>query len=118
MLNGLILESDLIQKDYYPVYAFYSCIPQSEFLEVCESFASGIGRGFNFVVCLFPDGVDLLGDKFDGVKFAFQKGEEVVVDYSTFYRYLNVACERYVEKNPANKGIQALLGRVKTRFKC
>ena len=30
----------------------------------------------------------------------------------------NVACERYVEKNPVDKGIQALLVRVKTRFKC
>lgn len=55
----------------------------------------GIGQGIEVAVCLFLDDAE-------GVEFSLHSGEEIVVDYSTFYWYLNKACERYVLLHPAD----------------
>ena len=110
-----------MQQEHFPVFVFFNMISDNDFLDVCESFSKGMGRGIQFAVCLFSDDVDIELDKFDGVEFSLHTGEEVVVDYQTFYYYLNKACERYIQihPDPVNKNkIEILLGIIKERFKC
>ena len=117
--NPYIKELNLRQKDHFPVYVFFNMISENNFLDVCESFSKGIGRGIEFGVCLFPDDIDIDSDKFDGVEFSLHSGEEVVVDYKTFYYYLNKACERYIQTHPVDKPkIEILLEMIRERFKC
>jgi len=107
------------QKKHFPVYVFFNMISENDFLDIYESFSKGIGRGIEVAVCLFPDNVDIETDKFDGVEFSLHSGEEVVIDYSTFYFYLNKACKRYLQiHNSDQKKLMALLRKIKQRFNC
>jgi len=118
-LNPYIKESDLLTETHYPIYAFFNIIPENDFIEVCENFSKGIGRGIEFAVCLFPNDIDIPSEKFDGVEFSLHSGEEVVIDYSTFYFYLKKACERYLHLHNSDKEkLISLLEKIKQKFKC
>jgi hypothetical protein len=117
--NSYIKESDLKRKEHFPIYVFFNMMSESDFMDACESFSKGIGRGIEFGACLFPDDVDIEADKFDGVEFSLYSGEEVVVDYQTFYYYLSKACECYIKTHQADEEkIEMLLEKIKERFKC
>ncbi len=117
--NPYLKESDLKEKEHFPVYVFFNMISENSFLDVYESFSKGIGRGIEFAVCLFPDDIDIPSEKFDGVEFSLHSGEEVVIDYSTFYFYLNKACERYLELHNGDKEIlKTLIEKIKQKFTC
>lgn len=115
--NPYIKESELRQKEHFPIYVFFNLIKDKEFLEVCNNFSKGIGQGIEVAVCLFLDDVDLKAGEIRGVEFSLHSGEEVIVNYSTFYWYLNKACQRYLELNPADsQKVSEYLNKIKSRF--
>lgn len=109
--NPYLKKLDLKKDDHFPIYVFFNLIKEKEFLEVCDNFSKGIGQGIEIAVCLFLDDINR------GVEFSLHSGEEVIVDYSTFYWYLNKACQRYVELHPTdNQKIKEYLSSIKTKF--
>ncbi len=115
--NPFIKKLDLQKEEHFPIYVFFNLIKESEFLEVCKNFSKGIGKGIEVAVCLFLDDVAIEANKLGGVEFSLHSGDEVVVDYSTFYWYLNKACQRYVELRPAdNEIVKEYLNLIKVKF--
>jgi len=115
--NPFIKKSDLQKDEHFPIYVFFNLIKEGDFLEVCKNFSKGIGQGIEVAVCLFLDDVDIEANEFDGVEFSLHSGEEIVVDYSTFYWYLNKACQRYIELHPAdNEEVKEYLNMIKVKF--
>lgn len=115
--NPYIKKSELRQKKHFPIYVFFNLIKEKEFLEVCNNFSKGIGQGIEVAVCLFLDDVNIKSGEIGGVEFSLHSGEEVIVNYSTFYWYLNKACQRYLELNPADRQkVSEYLNKIKSRY--
>lgn len=115
--NPFIKKLELQKDEHFPIYVFFNLIKESEFLEVCKSFSNGVGQGIEVAVCLFLEDTAIEANKIRGVEFSLHSGEEIVVDYSTFYWYLNKACQRYAELHPAdNEKIKEYLNVIKVKF--
>ena len=112
--NPFIKKTDLQKEEHFPIYVFFNLINENEFLKVCENFSKGIGQGIEVAVCLFLDEEKKQGD----VEFSLHSGEEIVVDYSTFYWYLNKACQRYVKLHPTdNDKVKEYLNKIKIKYR-
>ena len=63
-----------------------------------------IGFGERYGACTFPGDLDEFdianGEGFEGVEFGFNSGEEIVLDYQTFYYYLKRVCANYIRSYP------------------
>jgi len=120
MGDSFLLHEEDMQKDTHsPVIAFFSVISnRRRFVEIIEQLSNGIGVGFEFAVCLFPDDDDLESEKFgDGIEFSLHSGEAVVLSYEEFYWYLKKACMNYTGKYPDEEVvIQPILERVRERY--
>ena len=115
--NPYIKKMDLQKEEHFPIYIFFNLIKEREFLHVCDNFSKGIGQGIEIAVCLFLDEAETKTDKYGSVEFSLYSGEEVIVNYSTFYWYLDKACQRYVELHPNDEQkIEGYLNAIKSRF--
>lgn len=113
--NPYIKKSDLQHKEHFPIYVFFNLIKEKEFLEVCNNFSKGIGQGIEVAVCLFLDDVNTKTGKIGDVEFSLHSGEEVVVNYSTFYWYLDKACQQYIELHPTDsQKVKEYLNKIKS----
>lgn len=116
----LLHEEDMLKDSHFPAIAFFGVISNRNwFIPIIdEQLSNGIGCGFNFAVCLFPDDVTVESEKFgDGVEFSLDDGESVVLSYEEFYYYLKKACMNYLKKYPEEKDvINRILEKVRKRY--
>jgi len=109
MKNGYrLLEKDMLAENHFPIQAIFNSISGSLFIETISSLVHGIGFGVEYGACIFSNDLDEYEiasreEVLDGVEFGLHNGEEVVVNYQTFYYYLRKACESYVEEFPDDK---------------
>ena len=101
-MRSKLQDKDLLEQNHFPVIAFFNAVPSSNFMRTVEQMSAGIGTGINSVDCSFPDDVEEDEEKFDGVRFSVHD-EEVVINYETFYYYLNLACKNYVDAFPDDR---------------
>jgi len=116
----LLHKGDMLKDTHSPVIGFFSVISnKGEFVPIINKYLSnGIGYGYEFAVCLFPDDDDLESEKFgDGVEFSIHSGKSVVLSYEEFYWYLKKACMNYIERYPEEEAvIQPILVKVRERY--
>ncbi|MNJ61640.1 hypothetical protein D3C77_574410 [compost metagenome] len=111
-----LLDSDVLDKEHFPITAFFNSISDSDFIETIKNLSLGIGVGINATVCLFPDDLDPDEEKFEGIMFSLHD-DEVIVDYQTFLYYLEKACSVFIEVYPDKKSIiDTCRDKVKNRF--
>ena len=96
-------EEELLDKSHEPVLIVLNLIRKARFLEILEAVSQGIGFGEEYGECTMPDDLDEFdkanGKELDGVEFGTHGGDEVVIDYSTFYYYLCIICNHYLRWN-------------------
>ena len=115
----LLHEQDMLKETHSPVIGFFSVISdKSRFVRIIDRLSDGIGHGFEFAVCTFPDDIEVEAEEFgDGVEFSLDNGESVVVSYKEFYYYLREACMNYLKKYPEEKDVvNRILKKVRKRY--
>ncbi len=120
MKDGFLLHKEDMQNiKHRPIMVFFSVISdKSRFMRIIDHLSNGIGYGYEFAVCLFPDDITDESEKFgDGVEFSLHDGEAVVVSYDEFFWYLKKACMNYLKKYPEDaESIHVILDKAKRRF--
>ncbi|MCM3025303.1 ribonuclease toxin immunity protein CdiI [Bacillus safensis] len=97
-----ILETQMLRDEHFPVVAFFNAITDDSFVNVVQHLSTGVGYGINDVDCTFPNDLEPDEEPFHGVLFALHD-DEVIVDYQTFYYYLEQACNTYITEYPQDK---------------
>lgn len=109
----------MLKNTHLPVIVFFSVISdKSRFIRIIDQLSNGIGYGFEFAICTFPDDVEEESERFgDGVEFSLHSGESVVISYEEFYYYFKKACMTYLKKYPEKKGaVNRILEKVRKRY--
>lgn len=103
MKNFRLNEKELLDKSHLPILMIINMIDEKRFLTVLEAISKGNGFGEEYGACTLPDDLDEFdkanGEALDGVEFGLYNGEEVVIDFQTFYYYLKIICDRYIKEN-------------------
>ncbi|WP_342560582.1 ribonuclease toxin immunity protein CdiI [Psychrobacillus sp. FSL W7-1457] len=99
-----INEEIMLEKDHYVVIAFFNAISDTDFVRTVEQMSLGIGTGINVVDCSFPNDLEDDEEKFEGVMFSLHN-EELLLSYSEFFYYLNLASELYISDFPNSREI-------------
>lgn len=113
---------DLLDKKHFPVQALFNELYIDQFLDTVVNYISeGHGFGTEYGACIFPDDLDeyeiSTRGTFKGVEFGLHNGEEILLDYSTFYYYLCKVCFRYCENFPENRlKIEDTLKKFRSKF--
>lgn len=105
----LLQEKDLLSSNHFPVQITFNDphTINNFFRIVVNGIAKGHGFGINYGACIFPDDLDeyeiATRGKLEGVEFGLYSGTEVILNYKTFYYYLKLVCDRYLEKHKYEK---------------
>ncbi|MCM1057124.1 MAG: ribonuclease toxin immunity protein CdiI [Firmicutes bacterium] len=103
MKNCRLDHNDLLDDSHLPVLMVMNMISEERFLTILKAINGGNGFGEEYGVCTLPNDLDEFdkanGERLDGVEFALYSGEEVVIDFETFYFYLKILCGKYVKDN-------------------
>ena len=103
MKNCRLNEDELLDKSHVPVLMIMNMISEKRFLTVLEAISKGNGFGEEYGVCTLPDDLDEFdkanGEELDGVEFGLYSGEEIVIDFQTFYYYLKIISDKYLKTN-------------------
>lgn len=103
MDNCRLNEDELLDKSHLPVLMIMNMISEKRFLTVLEAISQGNGFGEEYGACTLPDDLDEFdkanGEELDGVEFGMYSGEEIVIDFQTFYHYLKIICDKFLETN-------------------
>lgn len=98
-----LIEDELLDKSHLPVLMVMNMISEKKFIKVLEAISKGIGFGEEYGACTLPDDLDEFdkanGEDLDGVEFGLHNGEEVIIDYQTFYYYLSILSDKYINQN-------------------
>lgn len=98
-----LYNDELLDNSHLPVLRIMNMISEKRFLAVLKAISEGNGFGEEHGTCTLPDDLDDFdranGEELDGVEFALYSGEEVVIDFKTFYYYLKILCNKYVKYN-------------------
>lgn len=103
-MNRRLTEEDLLKQEHFPAIAFFNAIKNIEFMDTIEQISKEIGRGFDEVDCSFSTDLEPDEEPFEGVEFALGN-QEVILDYKTYFYYLELACLKYVNEFPKDKQI-------------
>lgn len=115
-MNRHLTEKDLLKQEHLPVIAFLNAIKNNEFIVTIEQMSKEIGRGFNEVDCCFSGDLESDDEPFEGVEFALGN-QEVVLDYKTYFHYIELACLKYVSEFPQDqKLIEKYLDVIKDKY--
>ncbi len=99
-----LIDQNMLDKKYYPVQAVFNMVSDERFIQIIEGISEGRGFGENFGACVFPDDLDefdiATGGILEGVEFGLHSGEEVVINYKTLYKYLQIICSTFIEDYP------------------
>lgn len=115
-------EKDLLDERHFPVQALFNELYREQFLDTLANYiCKGHGFGAEYGACLFPDDLDdydiATCGMFEGVEFGLHNGEEILLDYPTFYYYLKKVCDGYIQDYPQEQEIiSSLLNTFKTRY--
>ena len=103
MKNCRLDNDELLDNSHLPVLMIMNMISEKRFLTILKAISEGNGFGEEYGTCTLPDDLDEFdkanGEELDGVEFALYSGEEVVIDFKTFYYYLKILCDKYVKYN-------------------
>ncbi len=121
MKNCRLSEDELLDKSHLPVLMIMNMISEKRFLTVLEAISKGNGFGEEYGACTLPDDLDEFdkanGEELAGVEFGLYSGEEIVIDFQTFYHYLKIICDRFLKTNSEQTNIvNALLMDYTNRF--
>lgn len=115
-MSRRLTEEDLLKQEHLPAIAFLNAIKNNEFIDTIEQMSKEIGRGFNEVDCCFPGDLEPDDEPFEGVEFALGN-QEVVLDYKTYFYYVELACLKYVsEFSQDQKSIEKYLVVIKEKY--
>ncbi|WP_242069683.1 ribonuclease toxin immunity protein CdiI [Paenibacillus dendritiformis] len=115
-MSRKLAESQMLKDDHFPVVAFFNAITDDNFVKLIEHLSTGVGYGINAVDCTFPNDLEPDDDPFEGVMFALHN-EEIIVDYQTFYYYLEQACNMYLKEYPQDEEtISNILKRIVEKY--
>lgn len=96
-------EDELLDKSHLPVLMVMNMISEKRFIKVLEAISKGNGFGEEYGACTLPDDLDEFdkanGEELDGVEFSLHNGEEVIIDHQTFYYYLSILSDKYINQN-------------------
>lgn len=118
----LLTEKDLVSDNHYPVQMIFNDIYKDQFADTLINYISkGHGFGAEYGACVFPDDLDeydiATSGMLNGVEFGLHNGDEILLDYDTFYYYLKKVCERYlIEKSDETAVIGAALNDFRLRY--
>lgn len=104
---------------------YFKIMGDERFLRILEKYSNGEGYGIENVWCVFADDFeewedDYFGD--EGIAFYFdypavKEDEEVILDYSTFYNYLEEFANGYLTRHPEQvKDVHHYLRKIKEKF--
>lgn len=118
---------DLTEKENHRelIKQFYWHMGDGDFLYILECISKEIGYGDEYCRFVFANNweeweEDYFGE--EGVCYYFDEPAvkedlQFVLDYDTFYRYLEEDCTTYLEKYPNNRGlVEELLGKIREKF--
>lgn len=102
-------KSDLLDESHFPVLLFNDLIEDSFLQILTECLVKGVGFGVDYGACTFPNDLDdydkATGVPFDGIEFGTHKGDEILLDYKTFYHYLKLICDRFSDGKLQDKDV-------------
>lgn len=112
------------QKELIKMY--YRLMGDGNFLSILENISKEIGYGDEYARFVFASNweeweEDYFGE--EGVCYYFdepavEEDIEFVLDYNTFYHYLEENSKEYLERHPNNaEQVNELLGKIKEKFK-
>ncbi len=109
MKNCRLNEDELLDKSHLPVLMVINMISEKRFLTVLEAISKGNGFGEEYGACTLPDDLDEFdkanGEELNGVEFGLYSGEEIVIDFQTFYHYLKIICDKFLKTNSEHTNI-------------
>jgi hypothetical protein len=116
-----LYEQNMLDKEHFPVQAVFNMVSDERFIQIIEGISEGRGFGENFGACVFPDDLDeydiATEGIFEGVEFGLHSGEEIVINYETLYKYLQIICSTYIEDYPDKQEIlKKLLNNYKQKY--
>jgi hypothetical protein len=103
-MDRRLTEKDLLKQEHFPAIAFFNAIKNSEFVDTIDQISKEIGRGFDEVDCSFSNDLEPDEEPFEGVEFALGN-QEVILDYKTYFYYLELACLKYINEFPNDKQV-------------
>lgn len=115
-------DKDMLSPDHFPIQAVFNMVSDNRFIQMVSGISTGKGFGENYGACVFPDDLDeydiATEGIFEGVEFCLHNGEEIIIDYQSFFYYFKKICNDYVLDFPQNKTqIEDSLMLFKQKFK-
>lgn len=102
-----IQTEELLSECHYPVKALFDMVSDERFVPVIEGIGQGKGFGENYGACVFWNDLDEYDkqeiEEYEGAEFGLHNGDEIIIDYSSLYYYLNKICTDYIEDFPNSK---------------
>ncbi|MCL1852415.1 MAG: ribonuclease toxin immunity protein CdiI [Peptococcaceae bacterium] len=101
-------DTEMLCEEHFPVQAVFNAVNDTRFIKVIQGISQGQGFGENYGACVFPgdlDDYDIEMGVFEGVEFGLHNGDEILLDYPTFYYYLKKVCDGYVQEYPQEQEI-------------
>ena len=102
---------------------YFNNINDSKFLDVVRTLANNCGYSLEYFRCSLASARHPIEEvEFEGdVRFVNATGrsgeQSLIVDYSTFYKYLSMACEDYLTRNHNEKDrIEEALTAIRQRY--
>ena len=99
-----IEESELLEKNHYPVKVLFDMVSDERFKKVILGISDGIGFGENYGACVFWNDLDdydkLNTEEYEGAEFGLNNGEEVIINPKELFYYLNIICTKYCNDYP------------------
>ena len=116
-----LIDKDMLSDKHFPIKAIFNSISDNLFVDTISPLAKGIGFGAEYGACIFSSDLDeyeiAKRGVFEGVEFGLHNREGIIVDYQSFYYYLNKVCQYYVEDFPQDKEkIEKILQKIKEKF--
>lgn len=96
---------DLTEKESF-IEGFFDAIYPRHFFRCLEQFLKKSGSGMDDNYVHFPDFINEWDEHFhfEGVKIGWVfSGEEVIVSEEEFFKWVRLACHRYIELQPQDK---------------
>jgi len=95
---------EMLSKEHFPIQAVFSSLDDARFVKVMQGISQGYGFGENYGACILPGDLDEYDIEtygvFEGVEFGLHNGKDILLDYPTFYYYLKIVCDGYVQDYP------------------
>ncbi|AEV68255.1 ribonuclease toxin immunity protein CdiI [Acetivibrio clariflavus] len=109
-------------SEYSPMINYFNRLNDKDFKEAITLFSKDCGFGIDYYSCSFASNWHPLEDGYfeSGVQFVDSSGgneRKVIVDYATFYKFLKMACDDYLEDHPEEQNkVEEALKTIRDRY--